>query len=98
MFAVRSGGSRQIPLINEKKKAKKGSSYKNSGQLCIESLRVERRFSFLDFIQGDLRGGGGFGGGRGGELEMVVVDDWLLRVMVWSITHSVLCRWWWWWR
>jgi len=46
------GGSRQIPLISEKKKAKKGSSYKDSGQLIVESLRVERRFSFLDFIQG----------------------------------------------
>ena len=44
--------SASFPLINEKKKAKKGSSYKNSGNFIVQSSRLEKRFSFLDFIQG----------------------------------------------
>ena len=40
-----------VSLVNEKKKAKKGSSYKDSGQLVAETVRLEKVHSFLDFIQ-----------------------------------------------
>jgi hypothetical protein len=40
------------PLINEKLKAEL-SDYKNSGSLCVQSVMVEKRPSFLDYILGD---------------------------------------------
>jgi len=46
------GGSRHITLVSEKKKAKKGSSYKGSGEFMVESVRTQQIYSFLDFIQG----------------------------------------------
>jgi hypothetical protein len=36
-------------LINEKKKAKKGSKYKNSGVIKFENLTRVRKYSFIDF-------------------------------------------------
>ena len=42
-------------LINEKKKAKKGSKYSNSGVVRLHSLRVEQVPTFLDYIRGGLQ-------------------------------------------
>ncbi|GFN92619.1 copine-7 [Plakobranchus ocellatus] len=42
------------PCINEKKKAKK-SSYKNSGTVILHSLKIERVYSFLDYLFGGLQ-------------------------------------------
>lgn len=47
-----AGDGHLFPLISEKKKAKKGSSYKNSGIFCVDSVRTQRCYSFLDYIQG----------------------------------------------
>jgi len=38
--------------INEKKQKKKGSKYKNSGTVILNSVVIEEQPSFLDFIQG----------------------------------------------
>jgi len=51
-----------LPLINAKKKQKK-SSYKNSGQLILHSVRLEIRPTFLDYIQ------------NGTELNFIVAVD-----------------------
>eukprot|EP00050_Salpingoeca_kvevrii_P003994 m.239775 g.239775 ORF g.239775 m.239775 type:complete len:577 (+) comp10921_c0_seq11:2196-3926(+) len=53
---------REYELINLKKQAKK-KSYKNSGVLRILSFDIEKRYSFLDFIEG------------GTELNFVVAVD-----------------------
>ncbi|XGW30842.1 hypothetical protein V3C99_009645, partial [Haemonchus contortus] len=41
-----------LPLINEKKRAKKGDKYKNSGTLEFNSVELLKQYSFLDFIAG----------------------------------------------
>lgn len=46
------GESTQIPLINEKKKLKKGAKYKNSGMLKIWNAKLVLEPTFLDFIAG----------------------------------------------
>jgi len=45
----------QLPLINAKKAAKKGSKYKNSGILMLNSIKREKMHTFLDYIQGGLQ-------------------------------------------
>ncbi|KAL6739698.1 hypothetical protein Aduo_013123 [Ancylostoma duodenale] len=47
-----SGAVRSLPLINEKKKAKKGSKYKNSGTLEFDGVQILKQHTFLDFIAG----------------------------------------------
>ncbi|XP_076818509.1 copine-3-like isoform X2 [Clavelina lepadiformis] len=47
-------GSKQFQCINPKKKAKK-SSYKHSGTVVLSECKVERKYSFLDFVFGGLQ-------------------------------------------
>ena len=42
-------------LINEKKRQKKGSKYKNSGTLILKSIQVESNPTFFDYLQGGLQ-------------------------------------------
>uniref|UniRef100_A0A914Y8A0 Copine-3 n=1 Tax=Panagrolaimus superbus TaxID=310955 RepID=A0A914Y8A0_9BILA len=58
-----SGDIKELELINEKKKAKKGKKYKNSGILRFEVAKLEQEYTFLDFIHGGL------------ELEFTVAVD-----------------------
>eukprot|EP01091_Cochliopodium_minus_P012551 TRINITY_DN3823_c1_g1_i1.p1 TRINITY_DN3823_c1_g1~~TRINITY_DN3823_c1_g1_i1.p1 ORF type:complete len:724 (-),score=170.10 TRINITY_DN3823_c1_g1_i1:161-2263(-) len=44
---------REFEVINDKKKSKK--SYKNSGKLYIDSYKLTKTFSFLDYIQGGCK-------------------------------------------
>ena len=39
-------------LINEKKQAKKGPKYKNSGVLLFEKFEIVKEVSFLEYLQG----------------------------------------------
>jgi len=55
MEELLSAEQSNFPLINEKKKAKHKSKYKDSGVLILNSVHVEKFFSFLDFIQGGLQ-------------------------------------------
>lgn len=41
--------------INEKKKKKKGSKYKNSGTMELKSIAMEKNPTFLEYIQGGLQ-------------------------------------------
>ena len=41
--------------INEKKRAKKGSKYKNSGVMKLTQIHLEQIPSFLEFIQGGMQ-------------------------------------------
>ncbi|CAJ0587747.1 unnamed protein product, partial [Mesorhabditis spiculigera] len=43
---------KELPLISEKKKAKKGAKYKDSGALLFNAVHIYRENSFLDFIHG----------------------------------------------
>jgi len=52
---LKTSAINQYELINEKKKAKKGKKYKNSGTLTINSIRCTELFTFLDFIQSGLQ-------------------------------------------
>uniref|UniRef100_H2Z3X7 Copine-3 n=1 Tax=Ciona savignyi TaxID=51511 RepID=H2Z3X7_CIOSA len=45
---------KEFPCINAKKKAKK-SKYKNSGTIHVTGCKVEKQFSFLDFVFGGLQ-------------------------------------------
>uniref|UniRef100_A0AC34F842 C2 domain-containing protein n=1 Tax=Panagrolaimus sp. ES5 TaxID=591445 RepID=A0AC34F842_9BILA len=49
-----SGDIRELELINQKKKEKKGHKYKNSGKLKFLTARLEQEYTFLDFIHGGL--------------------------------------------
>jgi len=49
------GQCNDYECINEKKKKKKGSKYKNSGIVSLTKIHSERCFSFLDFIYGGLQ-------------------------------------------
>jgi hypothetical protein len=60
---MEQGNGTKTPLINEKKKKKRGSWYKNSGVLIVNSVKLEVLPTFLDFIQG------------GTELEFTVAVD-----------------------
>uniref|UniRef100_F1KU93 Nicotinic receptor-associated protein 1 n=1 Tax=Ascaris suum TaxID=6253 RepID=F1KU93_ASCSU len=42
----------ELPLINEKKRNKKGSKYVDSGRLVFVSVTTHRNYSFLEFIAG----------------------------------------------
>ncbi|KAK3608098.1 hypothetical protein CHS0354_004755 [Potamilus streckersoni] len=46
------GSSNVYECINPKKKAKKGDKYKNSGAVELMSCKVERIFTFLDYVRG----------------------------------------------
>lgn len=48
---LRKMNNTEVPIINEKKKEKKGS-YKNSGFLIFEKVTIERVPSFLDYVRG----------------------------------------------
>lgn len=39
-------------LINERRKSKKGSSYKNSGEVYVNQANIRQIYSFLDYIKG----------------------------------------------
>ncbi|WKY04556.1 hypothetical protein Q1695_005510 [Nippostrongylus brasiliensis] len=41
-----------LPLINEKKRLKKGDKYKDSGTLEFNGIRIIKQHSFLDYISG----------------------------------------------
>ena len=43
---------REVELINEKKKAKKGHKYRNSGILDFKMAKLEQEYTFLDYIHG----------------------------------------------
>jgi len=47
---VEGGMGQKFQLINEKKKKKKGSKYKNSGLLQVNNCQLELRPTFLDYI------------------------------------------------
>ena len=53
---VKGPGSDNVyNLINQKKREKKGSKYKNSGTLILKSIRVESNPTFLDYLQAGLQ-------------------------------------------
>ena len=53
---VKGPGSDNVyHLMNEKKRQKKGSKYKNSGTLILKSIRVESNPTFLDYLHGGLQ-------------------------------------------
>eukprot|EP00092_Neocalanus_flemingeri_P003033 GFUD01003242.1.p1 GENE.GFUD01003242.1~~GFUD01003242.1.p1 ORF type:complete len:540 (+),score=118.50 GFUD01003242.1:626-2245(+) len=53
---LKGPGSENIyDCINEKKRQKKGSKYKNSGSLLLKHIQIEPNPSFLEFIQGGLQ-------------------------------------------
>eukprot|EP00092_Neocalanus_flemingeri_P103607 GFUD01132614.1.p1 GENE.GFUD01132614.1~~GFUD01132614.1.p1 ORF type:complete len:541 (-),score=123.21 GFUD01132614.1:342-1964(-) len=53
---IKGPGSENIyDCINEKKRQKKGSKYKNSGSLLLKHIQIEPNPSFLEFIQGGLQ-------------------------------------------
>jgi copine 1/2/3 len=43
-----------MELINEKAKKKKGSKYKNSGELILMRFKSKEKFKFIDYVQGML--------------------------------------------
>ena len=45
---LEGGGGRKFPVIEEAKKKKKGSSYKNSGHLVALDVKIEYRPTFAD--------------------------------------------------
>jgi len=45
----------QFDVINQKKKDKKGSSYKNSGQIVVKSVKIEQDTTFIDYVRGGLK-------------------------------------------
>ncbi|KAK6748025.1 hypothetical protein RB195_000940 [Necator americanus] len=47
-----SNAVKSLPLISEKKKAKKGDKYKNSGTLEFDGVQILKQHTFLDFISG----------------------------------------------
>merc|ERR1711887_491620 len=47
---VEGGMGQKFQLINEKKKKKKGSKYKNSGLLHVNNCELELRPTFLDYV------------------------------------------------
>lgn len=49
---LRKMSNTEVPIISEKAKKKKGSSYKNSGILVFESVIIERVPSFLEYVRG----------------------------------------------
>ena len=48
----RDNNNSPFPLVSEKKRAKK-KSYDNSGLFSLNSFRVEKNHSFLEFIQSE---------------------------------------------
>ena len=43
-----------LPCINDDKKRKKGSSYKNSGTIFIEKCEIETQPTFVEYLQGGV--------------------------------------------
>ena len=43
-----------IPCINEDKKRKKGSSYKNSGMIFVKTCQIEVQPTFVEYLQGGV--------------------------------------------
>ncbi|ROT71173.1 copine-8 [Penaeus vannamei] len=41
-------------VVNEEKKKRKGSSYKNSGEVVLNKCQVRQVFSFVDYIKGGM--------------------------------------------
>lgn len=69
LSALLGGGTPSLPLINPEKRAKKGARYRSSGTLLVESVRLEERPSFVQFLRGgmEIRYAAPCGvGGRGG--------------------------------
>ncbi|KAG7153993.1 Copine-8-like 2, partial [Homarus americanus] len=48
------GPSNTYYLINEERKKKKGSSYKNSGEVMVNKAHVRQVYSFIDYIKGGM--------------------------------------------
>ncbi len=44
-----------IAVVNDEKKRKKGSSYKNSGMLFVKSFAIETQPTFFDYLQGGMQ-------------------------------------------
>ncbi len=44
-----------IPVINDDKKRKKGSSYKNSGLVFVKSFNIETQPTFFEYLQGGMQ-------------------------------------------
>lgn len=55
MEEMLSTDARIFPVINQKKKTKKGSKYKDSGVLVLNSVTIQKNHSFLDYIQSGLQ-------------------------------------------
>ncbi|XP_074646733.1 copine-8-like isoform X2 [Tubulanus polymorphus] len=51
---VKGGASNTYECINPKKKAKK-KNYKNSGTVSLMSCRIEKDYTFLDFVAGGMQ-------------------------------------------
>uniref|UniRef100_A0A1I7ZVG1 Copine-3 n=1 Tax=Steinernema glaseri TaxID=37863 RepID=A0A1I7ZVG1_9BILA len=45
----------EIPLINEKKREKKGKKYKDSGRLVFDSVSTRRHYTFIEYITAQTR-------------------------------------------
>eukprot|EP01107_Rhizomastix_libera_P012501 TRINITY_DN314_c0_g1_i4.p1 TRINITY_DN314_c0_g1~~TRINITY_DN314_c0_g1_i4.p1 ORF type:complete len:545 (+),score=143.76 TRINITY_DN314_c0_g1_i4:16-1650(+) len=45
---------RSFPLINPKKKEKKGSSYENSGSIILSRSESVKDYNFIDYLQGGM--------------------------------------------
>ncbi|KAG7154014.1 copine-8-like [Homarus americanus] len=48
------GPSNTYWIINEERKKKKGSSYKNSGEVMVNKAHVRQVYSFIDYIKGGM--------------------------------------------
>ncbi|KAK7085469.1 Copine-9 [Halocaridina rubra] len=48
------GASNNYWLINEERMRKKGNSYKNSGEISVNTAQVQQVYSFLDYIKGGM--------------------------------------------
>ncbi|PVD25046.1 hypothetical protein C0Q70_15543 [Pomacea canaliculata] len=55
MLSKGQGECNKYECINAKKKAKKGSKYRNSGVIDLMSCRIETIYTFLDYIRGGTR-------------------------------------------
>jgi hypothetical protein len=45
---------KRLELINEKAKKKKGSKYKNSGEIMVTKFECLPKFEFVEYVQGEL--------------------------------------------
>jgi hypothetical protein len=49
---ILQSSGKEVPLIHEELKKKKGSKYTNSGTLHFDGITIQKRHSFLDYIRG----------------------------------------------